>query len=396
MKTSRLPLIAIFLTVTLDMAGIGLVLPVMPDLFGANEAGATTGMAYGLFLSLYALMQFLCAPLLGGWSDRIGRKPVLTISLVGAALNYAVMACLPAMWILFVARAIAGITGANMSVAQAYMTDISSPEERAKRFGQLNACMGVGFILGPALGGVLREFGLMWPFAVAAVLTVINLLLCLFVLPESRAVEPSTEKLNPLAPLTGITAFKGITNLLLVGGLFAIIGEIGGSIWVLYVEHRYAWQGMTVGLSLTLFGLVHALAQAFLIGPATKRLGERGALLLGVFADMASYVALGLATKGAFIWMLIPLLSLGGMGPSVLMAVISKQVDEDRQGQLQGVIASLQSLAAIIGPILMLNIYFLSRDVFPGLVWIIGAALYLLTLPVVMRHSIYKDRAIYK
>ena len=394
MKTSRLALFAIFLTVTLDMAGIGLVLPVLPDLFGANTSGATvgqnTGMAYGLFLSLYALMQFLCAPLLGGWSDRIGRKPVLTISLIGAALNYAVMACLPPLWVLFVARAIAGITGANMSVAQAYLADISTPEERAKRFGQMNACMGVGFILGPAAGGLLREAGLMWPFALAAALTVINLLLCLFVLPESRVTEPTAEKLNPLAPLTSITAFRGIVALLLAGGLFAIIGEIGGSVWVLYVENRYNWQGLTVGVSLTLFGLFHALAQAFLVGPITSRLGERGALLVGVFADMACYVALGLVTKGAFIWALIPLLSVGGIGPSILMAVISKQVSEDRQGQLQGVIASLQSLAAIIGPVLMLNIYFLTRDVFPGLVWIIGAALYLLVLPIVLRRSVYK------
>jgi DHA1 family tetracycline resistance protein-like MFS transporter len=394
MKTSRLPLFTVYLTVMLDMAGIGLVLPVLPDLFGANQSGAmvgqSTGMAYGLFLSLYALMQFLCAPLLGGWSDRIGRKPVLIISLAGAAVNYAVMACLPPLWILFLARAIAGITGSNMSVATAYMTDISTPEDRAKRFGQLNACMGIGFILGPAAGGMLREAGLMWPFAAAAALAVVNLLMCLFVMPESRGVEPDTEKVNPLAPLTGITAFKGIAALLVAGGLFAIIGEIAGSVWVLYVENRYGWQGITVGLSLTLFGLFHALAQAFLVGPMTKRLGERGALLVGVFADMACYVALGLATKGAFIWALIPLLSVGGIGPSVLMAVISKQVSEDRQGQLQGVIASLQSLAAIIGPVLMLNIYFLSRDSFPGLVWIIGATLYLLVLPVVLRRSIYK------
>ncbi|CAM3137910.1 TCR/Tet family MFS transporter [Asticcacaulis taihuensis] len=390
MKTSCLALFAIFLTVTLDMAGIGLVLPVLPDLFGAAKSGATVGMAYGLFLSLYALMQFLCAPLLGGWSDRVGRKPVLTISLIGAALNYAVMACLPPLWVLFVARAIAGITGANMSVAQAYLADISTPEERAKRFGQMNACMGVGFILGPAAGGLLREASLMWPFALAAALTVINLLLCLFVLPESRVTEPTAEKLNPLAPLTSITAFRGIVALLLAGGLFAIIGEIGGSVWVLYVENRYNWQGLTVGVSLTLFGFFHALAQAFLVGPITRRLGERGALLVGVFADMACYVALGVVTKGAFIWVLIPLLSVGGIGPSILMAVISKQVSEDRQGQLQGVIASLQSLAAIIGPVLMLNIYFLSREVFPGLVWIIGAALYLLVLPIVLRRSIYK------
>ncbi|WP_081714656.1 TCR/Tet family MFS transporter [Asticcacaulis sp. AC466] len=386
----NLPLATIFLTVTLDMAGIGLVLPVLPDLFGANETGATTGLAYGLFLSLYALMQFLCAPLLGGLSDRIGRKPVLTLSLVGAVANYAVMACLPPLWVLFVARAVAGITGANMSVASAYLTDISTPDERAKRFGQLSACMGVGFILGPAAGGMLREIGLMWPFAAAAVLTGLNLAMCLFVLPESRAAEPSTEKLNPLAPLVEIGAFKGIVALLMAAGLFAVIGEIGGSVWVLYVHHRYGWEGLTVGLSLTLFGLFHALAQAFMVGPVTQRLGERGALLLGIVADMACYVALGLVTKGAFIWLLIPLLCIGGIGPSVLTAVISKQVSEDRQGQLQGVLASLQSLAAIIGPILILNIYFFSRDHFPGLVWIIGAGLYLLALPVVLKKANYR------
>jgi len=385
----RLPLVVIFMTVILDMAGIGLVLPVMPDLFGANATGSTTGMLYGLFLSLYALMQFIFAPLLGGWSDRIGRKPVLIVSLLGAALNYGVMAMLPPLWVLFVARAIAGITGANMSVAAAYLTDISSPDERAKRFGQLSACVGIGFILGPAAGGMLREIGLMWPFVAAAILTLVNLIMCLMVLPESRAKSISNEKINPLAPLKDIGAFKGIVALLLVVGLFGIIGEIGGSVWVFYVHHRYGWEGLTVGLSLTLFGLFHALAQAFLIGPVTKRLGERAGLLFAIGADMASYIALGLINNGNFIWLLIPLLCVGGMGMSILTAVISKQVDEDRQGQLQGVMTSLQSLAAIIAPVLMLNIYFVSRDQAPGLVWIIGAGLYLLCFPVVLRRSVY-------
>jgi DHA1 family tetracycline resistance protein-like MFS transporter len=388
-STARLPLIVIFMTVILDMAGIGLVLPVMPDLFGANTTGSTTGMAYGLFLSLYALMQFVFAPLLGGWSDRVGRKPVLVISLIGAAVNYGVMALLPPLWVLFAARAIAGITGANMSVASAYLTDISAPDERAKRFGQLSACVGIGFILGPAAGGMLREIGLMWPFAAAAALTVVNLVMCLLVLPETRAKSVSTEKINPLAPLRDMGAFRGIVALLLVVGLFGIIGEIGGSVWVFYVHHRYGWEGITVGLSLTLFGLFHALAQAFLIGPVTKRLGERGGLLVAIGADMVSYIGLGLISNGAFIWLLIPLLCVGGMGMSILTAVISKQVDEDRQGQLQGVMTSLQSLAAIIAPVLMLNVYFLSRDQAPGLVWIIGAGLYLLCLPVILRRSNY-------
>ncbi len=393
MKSSRLPLLVIYLTVVLDFAGIGLVLPVMPDLFGAKTAGAATGMAYGLFLSLYALMQFIFAPLLGGWSDRIGRKPVLTVSLIGGVINYAVMACLPPMWLLFVARALAGITGANTSVASAYLTDISAPEERAQRFGQLSACVGVGFILGPAAGGVLREIGLMWPFAVAAALTVVNLLLCVFVLPESRAREASSETHNLLAPFKDIGIFRGIALLLIAVFLFGIIGEIGGSIWVFYVSHRYGWQGITVGLSLGLFGLFHAIVQAFLIGPIGKRLGERGTLLLAIAADMASYIGLALLSNGACVWLLIPLFCVGGMGMSVLSAVISKQVSEDRQGQLQGVMSSLQSLAAIIGPVMILNVYFLSRDVVPGLVWMIGASLYLLALPIVLRRSIYRPEA---
>ncbi len=385
--TKTTSLAPIFLTVVLDAAGIGLVLPVLPDLFGASAG--TSGFAYGFFLSLYALMQFLFAPLLGSLSDRIGRKPVLMVSLGGAALNYAAMALLPPLWVLFVLRAIAGMTGASVSVASAYLADLSTPEERAARFGQLSACFGVGFILGPVAGGLLREAGLNWPFAAAAALAAINFLLCLVRLPESRAAEPSTGAFDPFAGVRDIGHFRGLLPLLMVATLFALIGEVGGSVWVFYTHQKFHWHGVTVGLSLGLFGLFHSLAQAFLIGPVTRRLGDRMALLLGVACDIVSYTGMALLTDGGFVFVLIPLFCVAGIGPSVLAAVISRKVNEDRQGQLQGVVASLASLASIVGPTLFLSLYFATRTVFPGLVWIVGAALYLFCLPVILRRSTY-------
>ncbi|WP_443750781.1 TCR/Tet family MFS transporter [Asticcacaulis solisilvae] len=388
--SSRLALAAIFATVILDAAGIGLVLPVMPDLF-ARSGHAADGTAYGLFLSLYALMQFLCAPILGSLSDRIGRKPVLTVSLVGTTLNYAAMACLPPLWVLFVARAIAGMTGANMSVAMAYLADISEPEARAARFGQLSAAMGVGFILGPAAGGLLRDFGLAWPFIVAGLAAGLNLLLCVFVLPETRPGEVHDEAPDPFKGLREIGAFKHLSGLLMCGTLFALIGEVGGSVWVFYVHDRFHWQGMSVGLSLACFGLFHALVQAFIVGPATKRLGERGTLLLAMACDALSYCLLAVVPYGWMIFALTPFLCLGGMGPSVLAGLTSRRVSEDRQGQLQGVAASLASLAAIVGPSVFLMLYFATRGFMPGLVWLLGAGLYLPCLFVLLRRSAYAD-----
>jgi len=390
--SNKLALAAIFATVILDAAGIGLVLPVMPDLF-ARSGQAADGTMYGLFLSLYALMQFICAPALGSLSDRLGRKPVLTVSLVGTTLNYAVMAVLPPLWVLFVARALAGAISANMSVAMAYVADVSKPETRAERFGQLSAAMGIGFILGPAAGGMLREFGLAWPFILAAAAAGLNLLVCVFDLPETRPQKPDGEAPDqapdPFRGLREIGAFASISGLLMCGFLYALTGEVGGSVWVFYVHDRFHWQGMSVGLSLALFGLFHALVQALIVGPVSRRLGERATLLLAMACDAASYCLLAVVADGWIVFALVPILCLGGMGPSVLAGLTSRRVAEDRQGQLQGVSASLASLAAIIGPSVFLMMYFATREAFPGLVWLFGAALYLPCLLVLMRRRTY-------
>ncbi|MEI9904543.1 MAG: MFS transporter [Asticcacaulis sp.] len=254
----------------------------------------------------------------------------------------------------------------------------------------MNAAFGVGFVLGPAWADCCAGFPLNWPFAAAAVLVAVNLALTVFVLPETRKARAEEKvDVNPLAPLRAIGAFRALAALLAVSALFAVIGEIGGSVWVLYVEGKFHWHGITVGLSLALFGLFHALVQAFLVGPVTARLGERGALLVAMAADTVSYVTIALISDGMIALALTPLLCLGGMGASVLTAVISKKADDAHQGALQGVLSSLGSLAAIIAPVGFLSLYFATRSVFPGLVWIVGAGLYALCLPVVLNRKTY-------
>jgi DHA1 family tetracycline resistance protein-like MFS transporter len=377
----------ILATVALDAVGIGLVMPIIPRLL--REVGHTgeLGWRFGAFLGLYALMQFLCAPLLGAISDKVGRRPVLLVSLAGAAIDYVFMALAPSLAWLFVGRAIAGITGANMAVAQAYIADITPEDQRARRYGLFSALFGVGFIAGPVIGGLLGEVWVRAPFLAAAALNGLNFAMALFVLPEShkaRGGDIDRTAFNPFGSLRWASAFPALLPLLLAFIVLSLVGEIGGTIWVLYGEDRFAWSPWTIGLSLAGFGLFHALAQAFVAGPLAERFGERRALLVGIVADSAAYVALALATRGWMAFLLLPVFCLGGVGQPALQALVSGQVGEDQQGRLQGVLASMASLASVIAPVAISQIYFASRGVFPGLVWVLGAALYLLCLPVAL------------
>jgi DHA1 family tetracycline resistance protein-like MFS transporter len=332
-------------------------------------------------------MQFLCAPVLGAISDKVGRRPVLLVSLAGAAIDYVFMALAPSMAWLFVGRAIAGITGANMAVAQAYIADITPEDQRARRYGLFSAIFGVGFIAGPVIGGLLGEVWVRAPFLAAAALNGLNFALALFVLPEShkaRSAGIDRTAFNPLGSLRWASAFPALLPLLLAFVVLALVGEIGGTIWVLYGEDKFAWSPWTIGLSLAGFGLFHALAQAFVAGPVAERFGERRALLIGMIADCVAYVAIAVTTSGWVAFLLLPVFCLGGIGQPALQSLVSGQVGEDQQGRLQGVLASMASLASIIGPVAISQIYFASRGVFPGLVWVLGAALYLLCLPVAL------------
>jgi MFS transporter, DHA1 family, tetracycline resistance protein len=380
--------VGVLLTIVgLDVAGIGLTLPIIPRLLVEVAHTGELGWRFGAFLSLYALMQFIFSPILGSWSDRIGRRPVLLFSLAGATVDYLLMAAAPWLALLFLGRAIAGITGASQAVASAYITDVTAEDERAHRFGLLNACQGLGFIAGPLLGGVLGEYWVRAPFIAAALLNGITLLVTLWVLREPRRVlnaEPFTVPLNPFAAFRWAFSLPGLLSLLLIFIVISLIGQVGGTIWILYGTDRYGWSPFMLGVSLACFGLLHAFAQAFIAGPLAKRWGERTAILIGVITDATGSVLIAFASRGWMPFALMPLFCLGAVGLPALQSLLAKQVDAQNQGKLQGVLASLLSLTSIVGPVVISDVYFATRATFPGLVWLAGAALYLFTLPILV------------
>tara|TARA_R110002020_G_scaffold14693_5_gene52157 strand:+ start:216 stop:1403 length:1188 start_codon:yes stop_codon:yes gene_type:complete len=381
-------LVVILAAVMLDAIGIGLIFPILPALL--RDVGHVSEVAtlLGLMLALYAACQFLFSPVLGVLSDRYGRRPVLLLSLAGAAIDYAVMAVAPQLWMLVLGRAIAGITSANMAVATAYITDISSEDERARRFGLFHAMFGIGFIIGPVLGGLLGDIWVRAPFIAAALLNGANFALALFVLPESRPGQAGArfdpDTLNPFKPLKWALTFRPLLPLMAIFVIMNFVGTMYGTIWAMFGEDSFAWSGMMIGLSLGAFGVFHAGAQAFLTGPAVARLGERWALVVGMGCELTALAVLGFASQGWILFALAPLFALGGIGMPALQSLTTTQVSADQQGQLQGVLASLVSLAAVFGPLFFSLVYFAARGTWPGLIWLVGAAIYLLALPLML------------
>ena len=380
-------LVVIFTAIVLDAVGIGLIFPILPSLLAEVTHAENVAYYIGIMTALYAAMQFIFAPVLGALSDRLGRRPVLLISLAGAAINYLFLAFAPSLGLLFLGRAIAGLTSANVSVASAYITDISREDQRARRFGLLNAMFGIGFIIGPVLGGLLGDYWVRAPFIAAAVLNAANFALALFVLPESRpgqAAKFEWSTLNPFIPLKWALTFKALIPLMAIFVIMNFVGTMYGTMWALFGEDKFQWTGLMIGLSLGAFGVFHAGAQAFLTGPAVARLGERWALVAGMACELTALIILGLATQGWILFALAPLFAMGGIGMPALQSLTTTQVGEDKQGQLQGVLASLVSLASIFGPLFFSFVYFAIRGTSPGLIWIIGAAIYLLALPLML------------
>lgn len=380
-------LTVILATVMLDAIGIGLIMPILPSLL--REVGHTAEISgtYGLMLALYAAMQFLFGPVMGMLSDRFGRRPVLLIALGGAAVDYVIMAFTDHLAILFVGRAIAGIAGASFVVATAYIADISLPAERARRYGLMQACFGIGFVAGPVLGGLLGELSLRYPFLLAAALNAINCLVGIFVLPESHPPERRRVKLTTLNPFASFRWALGMRPLVpLIAIFFAmhLVGQVPGSLWVIYGEDRFAWDTWMVGVSLGIFGLFHAVAQAFLTGPVTAWLGEEKTLALGIACDATGFVLMAFATQT---WMVLPVLvflTLSGVGIPALQSMISRQVDERQQGELQGAVAGAMSLASIFGPVAATSFYAATAQAWPGMVWLAAAALYIMVVPALL------------
>jgi DHA1 family tetracycline resistance protein-like MFS transporter len=382
--TNNKAITVILITILLDAIGIGLIMPILPDLLRDLVHSDQIAGHYGILLSLYALMQFLCTPILGALSDRFGRRPVLLLSLAGATIDYTIMATAPGLFILYVGRIIAGITSATGAVASAYIADITEGEERARRFGFMSACFGIGMTLGPTIGGLVGTISPRAPFMVAAALNGVNLLTGYFLLPESHLKTTkaiSIAILNPLTSLRWAYSLKILTSLMVVFFIIQLVGQVPATLWVLFCEERFQWDAMLIGLSLTWFGLLHALAQAFLTGRVTKWLGEKGSLLLGMCADGIGYILLAFATEGRMVLPIMFLLALGGIGTPALQAVLSNKVSEEDQGQLQGSLASLTSCTSIIGPLVFSTLYLSSLATWNGLSWVVGAALYLVCLP---------------
>lgn len=381
-------LVVILAAVTLDAIGIGLIFPILPALLREVTHTREIAPLYGVMLALYAAMQFLLSPVLGMLSDRYGRRPVLLISIAGAAIDYLIMAFAPELWMLVVGRAVAGITSANMAVATAYITDITPEEQRARRFGYFHAMFGIGFIVGPVLGGMLGDIWVRAPFVAAAVLNGLNFALALFVLPESRpgSSEAGFELrgLNPFGALKWALTFRPLLPLIAIFVIMNFVGQMYGTVWVLFGEDQFEWSAFVVGMSLATWGAFHAGAQAFLAGPVVARVGERAALVIGLAAEVTCLVIMGFATQGWILFALMPLFALGGVGMPALQSLTTQHVGEGKQGQLQGVLSSLVSLTAVFGPLFFSAVYFAVKPSWPGSVWVVGALVYMVAVPLML------------
>ncbi len=382
----RLPIAVILLTVLINAMGIGLIIPVMPDLIEEVTGGTLADAALwgGVLSTVFAVMQFLFGPLLGNLSDRFGRRPVLLVSLGVTAADYVVMAVAGSIWLLLAGRVVGGITAATQPVASAYIADISEPAKRAQNFGLIGAAFGMGFVIGPLLGGVLGEYGTRAPFWAAAVLSAGNGLLGWLVLRETvtdatrRPFERT--KINPFRAFRALGTLPGIRRGLLIYFLYQVAFMVYPAVWAYFGQARFQWDPGMIGLSLGLFGIMMAVVQGGLIRVFLTRLGERGTVIYGLVFDMAAFGAMAVVTSGTIALILTPLAALGAVITPALQGIMSKTVGPQRQGELQGVLSSVHALAMILSPLVMTYTFaaFTAPDAavfFPGAPFLLSLAL---------------------
>jgi MFS transporter, DHA1 family, tetracycline resistance protein len=381
----RAALAFIFVTVLLDVLAIGIVIPVLPHLVERFAGGtASAALWVGAFGSAFALAQFLASPLQGALSDRFGRRPVILLSNAGLGLDFILMALADTLPLLFLGRVLAGVTAASLSTANAYIADVTPAEKRAASFGMLGAAFGIGFVIGPALGGLLGSVDLRLPFWVAAGLALANFLYGWLILPESLPAERRAafrwQRASPLGALRLLREFPQVGGLVLVSLLSQIAHYALPSVFVLYAGYRYGWGEDRVGYVLALVGLCNVLVQAVLVRRLVPRLGERRALLLGLGCGAAGFAVQGLAPSGGVFLAAIPLMALWGLGGPVTQALMTRQVPVDAQGRLQGAVASVVSLAGIFAPALFTQVFAASIDghahwQLPGAAFLLSAVL---------------------
>jgi DHA1 family tetracycline resistance protein-like MFS transporter len=365
-KGRRAAAIFIFFTVALDMLAMGMIAPVLPRLIlNFLHGNAVDGaQMLGVFGTLFAGMQFFCSPVLGSLSDRFGRRPIVLLSNFGLGLDYMLMAWAPALSWLFVGRVISGVTASSVPTAMAYMTDVTPREKRAAAFGMLNAAFGLGFVLGPALGGILGNVNPRLPFWVAGGLSLVNGMYGLFVLPESLSREHrsafSWKRANPVGSISLLSRNRvllGIAGLLLLG---YIAQQSLMNVYVIYADYRYHWTSRTVGLSLAVIGIFSGFYGALLVKPVVKWLGERRAMVLGFAGGAAGYAMFGLSATGVLFWCAIPFLNLMSFTWPSAQSLMSHEIGPTEQGQLQGAVNSLRGIAGLFGPGLFTYIFSMS------------------------------------
>lgn len=346
-----------FVTVFVDVLGMGLVIPILPRLIQSMLADdvATASFVYGLLLSVYAVVQFACAPFFGALSDRFGRRPVILLALVGLGFDYVLLSAAPTVWWLVLGRFVAGVFGATFTPAAAYIADVSPPERRAANFGLIGVAFGLGFIAGPALGGFLGAADLRLPFEVCAGLTFANFLFGLLVMPESLAPEnrrPFTwRQANPVGALRAVWSYPTVARLVPVFVTSSLAQQGLQSVWVPYTTYRYGWSVAEVGASLAVVGLLFAVSQGVLVGPVVARYGESRTLVVALSSQVVAMVLFGLASQG---WMVYAVtgascLGLDLLGPAV-QGLMSRSVPANQQGLLQGATTSLMTATAALAP----------------------------------------------
>ncbi|MES2112853.1 MAG: TCR/Tet family MFS transporter [Bacteroidota bacterium] len=386
----------IFATLFIDIMGLAIIIPVIPKLIEKLIHGNVSDASWygGWLTAAYAIMQFLCAPIIGNLSDRFGRRPVLLCSLLGFAIDYSFSAFAPTIGWLFVGRIIAGITGASFTTANAYIADISEPEKRAANFGMVGVAFGLGFIIGPALGGLLGKYDIHYPFIAAAALALLNAIYGYFILPESLSEEHrrpfELKRANPLGTLIQLKKYKSVIGL--AASLFLIYmgGQAVQSVWTYYTMQKFNWNAGTVGFSLAAVGVLTAGVQGGLIRLILPKFGNERSIWIGLLLYASGLILFAFATKG---WMMFAFLipyCLGGIAGPAIQGYISGSVPPSAQGELQGGLTSLMSLSAIVGPLLMTQTfyYFTTPNPFfqfPGAPYVIGSVLMILSALLAVR-----------
>lgn len=389
------PFLFILATLLVDAIGVGIVFPIMPDLMDRVGAGSTAEGAFwgGVMMSGYAAAMFLFGPIVGSLSDAFGRRPVLITALVALTIDYVIMALAQTYWVLLVGRVVAGLAGATYITATAYVSDIAKPEERSAAFGMIGAAFGIGFVLGPALGGLASGWHITAPFWIAAGISGLNVLFGLFVLPESLRPENrrpfGRRDLNPFATIAAAFAVPGLAIPLICLFVFEFANMVYVSIWPYWGREVFGWDGFAIGLTLAAYGVMIAGVQAGALPHLTKRMGEYTTLLLAVAAGVIGLVGFGFTTAAWLVFLFIPISALADMAPPLMTAFAANRVGEDQQGLVQGVIASLSSVAAILAPLLLTRLFEGAVNApglsLPGAPFLFSAVLIVAIVPLIVR-----------